>query len=89
MKSCEIRNRLWAEDNDPLKFFPDTCDFHEQADAVFHDSLTGLYDRRFAMETLKMYLDQKAVPLSIVLGDVNGLKKINDAMVTTRATRCS
>jgi len=79
MKSCEIRNRLWAEDNDPLKFFPDTCDLHEQADAVFHDSLTGLYDRRFAMETLKMYLDQKAVLLSIVLGDVNGLKKINDA----------
>ncbi|HXK76967.1 MAG TPA: diguanylate cyclase [Oscillospiraceae bacterium] len=52
--------------------------FWETEGAVFHDSLTGLYDRRFAMETLNMYIAQKATPLSVVLGDINGLKKIND-----------
>lgn len=76
---CKMQNGHWEEDDDPLKFFPETCDFHEQTDAVFRDSLTGLYDRLFAMETLKMYVEQKITPLSVVLGDINGLKMINEA----------
>lgn len=44
----------------------------------FHDHLTGLYNRGF-METELTRLDTKRnLPLSIIMGDVNGLKLIND-----------
>jgi len=45
----------------------------------FHDSLTGLYNRRFFEEQLKRLDNPRNLPLSIIMGDVNGLKLINDA----------
>lgn len=45
----------------------------------YHDQLTGLYNRRFYEEEL-MRLDTKEnLPMTIVLGDLNGLKLINDS----------
>jgi PAS domain S-box/diguanylate cyclase (GGDEF) domain len=44
----------------------------------FHDSLTGLYNRAF-FESEKKRLDREEyLPLSLVIGDVNGLKLTND-----------
>lgn len=44
-----------------------------------HDQLTGLYNRRFYEEEL-LRLDKKGnLPLTIAMGDVNGLKLINDS----------
>lgn len=45
----------------------------------FHDYLTGLYNRAFFDEELARLDNQRNLPLSIVLGDVNGLKMINDS----------
>jgi len=45
----------------------------------FHDYLTGLYNRAFFEEELKRLNVQRNLPLSVVLGDVNGLKMVNDA----------
>lgn len=45
----------------------------------YHDQLTGLYNRRFFENELKRLNHQSALPLSIVMADVNGLKLINDA----------
>lgn len=45
----------------------------------FHDSLTGLYNRSYFNEELKRYDSERQLPLSIILGDVNGLKLTNDA----------
>jgi diguanylate cyclase (GGDEF)-like protein/PAS domain S-box-containing protein len=43
------------------------------------DKLTGLYNRSFFEEEVKR-LDQKEyLPISIIIGDVNGLKLVNDA----------
>ena len=45
----------------------------------YHDYLTGLYNRRFYEEE-KLRLDNKDnLPLSVIIGDINGLKLINDA----------
>ena len=45
----------------------------------FHDHLTGLYNRRF-FEAEVVRLDTKRnLPMSIIMGDVNGLKLINDS----------
>lgn len=45
----------------------------------FHDYLTGLYNRAFFDEELARLNVGRNLPLSIVLGDINGLKIINDA----------
>lgn len=44
-----------------------------------HDHLTALYNRRFFEEELRR-LDTKAnLPLSVIMGDINGLKLVNDS----------
>jgi len=45
----------------------------------FHDSLTGLYNRTYFEEELKRLNTKRQLPLSIIIGDINGLKLVNDA----------
>jgi len=45
----------------------------------YHDYLTGLYSRRFYEDELRRLDSARNLPLTIVLGDVNGLKLINDS----------
>ena len=44
-----------------------------------HDHLTGLYNRRFFEEELVRLDVERSLPMSIIMGDVNGLKLINDS----------
>jgi len=46
----------------------------------YHDQLTGLYNRRFYEEELKRLDTKRNLPLSIIMGDVDGLKIINDSI---------
>lgn len=44
-----------------------------------HDVLTGLYNRAYIQQALE-YLDQEDnLPISVIQGDINGLKLINDS----------
>jgi diguanylate cyclase (GGDEF)-like protein/PAS domain S-box-containing protein len=45
----------------------------------YHDQLTGLYNRRFFEEELLRLDTRRNLPLSIAMGDVNGLKLVNDS----------
>lgn len=45
----------------------------------FHDELTGLYNRRFFQEEMKRIDTKRSLPISLIMGDVNGLKLINDS----------
>ncbi|MHB8124095.1 MAG: HD domain-containing phosphohydrolase [Desulfitobacteriaceae bacterium] len=45
----------------------------------YHDKLTGLYNRRFYEEEIKRLDTERNLPISIIIGDVNGLKLVNDA----------
>ena len=45
----------------------------------YHDNLTGLYNRRYVDEEITRLQEQNHFPLSVVIGDVNGLKATNDA----------
>ncbi len=45
----------------------------------YHDQLTGLYNRRFYEEELIRLDTARNLPISIAMGDVNGLKLINDS----------
>ncbi len=62
--------------------FRDITDKKEQRKKIeymsFHDSLTGLYNRRFFEEELLRLDTPRNLPISIVMGDVNSLKLTND-----------
>lgn len=45
----------------------------------YHDQLTGLYNRRFYEEELIRLDVKRNLPLTVAIGDVNGLKLINDS----------
>ena len=45
----------------------------------YHDHLTGLYNRRFFEEELNRLDTKRNLPLTIIMGDINGLKIINDS----------
>lgn len=45
---------------------------------IYHDQLTGLYNRRFYEDVLKKLDRPSNLPLSLLMGDVNGLKRMND-----------
>ncbi|MGE5626681.1 MAG: PAS domain S-box protein [Solirubrobacterales bacterium] len=50
----------------------------------YHDQLTGLYNRRFFEEQLKVIDKEINFPLSVFMADVNGLKLVNDSFGHTR-----
>lgn len=45
----------------------------------YHDQLTGLYNRRFSEIAIDQMDTFENLPLTIMVGDVNGLKLINDS----------
>ena len=45
----------------------------------YHDQLTRLYNRRFYEEELRRLDTERNFPMTIAMGDVNGLKLINDS----------
>jgi diguanylate cyclase (GGDEF)-like protein/PAS domain S-box-containing protein len=46
---------------------------------TFHDSLTGIYNRAYFENELEKYDNPRYLPMSIIIGDMNGLKLVNDA----------
>lgn len=47
---------------------------------TFHDRLTGIYNRAYFEEELNRLDNDRQLPLSLVVGDVNGLRLINDTL---------
>jgi diguanylate cyclase (GGDEF)-like protein len=45
----------------------------------FHDNLTGLYNRAYFEEEITRLDSERQLPLSLIIGDINGLKLVNDA----------
>lgn len=46
---------------------------------IYKDMLTGLYNNNFFEEELSRLDTKRQLPISIIMGDINGLKLINDA----------
>ena len=52
----------------------------ENARLYVSDKLTGLYNRAFFEDEMRRLDVSRQLPLSIIMGDVNGLKVVNDAL---------
>jgi len=46
----------------------------------YHDYLTGLYNRRYFEEQFTKLNKSENFPIAIIMGDVNGLKLVNDSL---------
>ncbi len=46
---------------------------------TYHDTLTGIFNRNFFNNELKNIDKEENLPISVIMGDVNGLKLTNDA----------
>ena len=46
----------------------------------FHDIMTGLYNRSYFEEELNRFDVKRQMPLSIIIGDIDGLKLVNDTL---------
>lgn len=82
-----LKNREWSEDDINLlqlaariiseyilrKKFEEKILF-----LSYHDQLTGLYNRRFMEEEIRRLDTPRQLPVSVIVGDVNGLKLTND-----------
>ncbi len=45
----------------------------------YHDQLTGLKNRRYFDNSIRMFEENERIPLTLIMADVNGLKLTNDA----------
>ncbi len=46
----------------------------------YHDALTGIYNRSYFQTELARLDTKRQLPMSVIVGDINGLKLINDAL---------
>ncbi|SNT09415.1 PAS domain S-box-containing protein/diguanylate cyclase (GGDEF) domain-containing protein [Anaerovirgula multivorans] len=80
-----VRGGSTIVDNEIIGFYGIYTDITERKKAEekirylsFHDKLTGLYNRAYFEEELERIDKSRQLPISIIIGDVNGLKLIND-----------
>ena len=73
------------EDDNPLRVVGIHQDIDDRKKAEekikylsFHDKLTGLYNRRYFESEAERLNSSRRLPITIVIGDVDGLKYIND-----------
>lgn len=78
---------ILSEDGDiqgVVMVFRDVTDKKIKQDEIlylsYHDSLTTLYNRRYIEERIRQIEERESYPLSVILGDINGLKMVNDVL---------
>lgn len=63
--------------------FRDVADERQKREEIeylsYHDTLTGLHNRRYFEKQLALFDNVQHLPLAVIMGDVNGLKLTNDA----------
>ncbi|HWQ89975.1 MAG TPA: HD domain-containing phosphohydrolase, partial [Desulfitobacteriaceae bacterium] len=85
-KDGSYRDLEWTSQSDGKKIYSIARDVTERKKwekqieyLSYHDILTGLYNRRFLEKEIKGLDIAENLPISIILGDINRLKLVNDA----------
>lgn len=64
---------IWADDVSVEKITENRLEY-----LSFHDELTALYNRRYFENELEKFNQSRKLPISIIIGDLDNLKYIND-----------
>lgn len=79
---CGHERSGYAEDGMTGVAFLETIKVKEEAEKIRylteHDALTGLFNRRYFGEAKKRLDGESCLPLSVIIGDINGLRLINN-----------
>lgn len=73
---CKKQNKILTIDKNDNISRIGRCDYNY---LVFHDQLTGLYNRKFIKQELTRLDIRGQFPLAVIMGDINGLKFVNDS----------
>lgn len=86
VKNMDVTIKSLLHDKENNGYIVQILDITEQKKAQaeieylgYHDSLTGLYNRRFYENELDRLDTERNLPLTLIMADVNGLKLINDS----------
>ncbi len=71
-----LKNREWSEAD--INLLQLAARIISEYILRYHDRLTGLYNRRFMEEEIKRLDTPRQLPVSVIMGDINGLKMTND-----------
>ncbi len=74
----DIKNNLQQEIM-PEDVQSEIIDLKDKVRQYYKDKLTGLYNKNYFEEELSRLDTKRQLPISLVIGDINGLKLINDA----------
>lgn len=81
--NLKIKDMKYENKNFKLLIMMDITEQRKSEERIqflsFHDKLTDLYNRNYFMEELKRLNTERKLPLTIIMGDVNSLKIVNDA----------
>jgi diguanylate cyclase (GGDEF)-like protein/PAS domain S-box-containing protein len=81
-KYFEAKLLILDEHKDILVIIRDVTERVEREKRIeylsFHDELTGLYNRRFINTEVKRLTNSRKLPISIIIGDLDKLKTVND-----------
>jgi diguanylate cyclase (GGDEF)-like protein len=75
----EIKNNNQEQYNDSENITNNIININDKVRMYYKDKLTGLYNKNFFEEELSRLDTKRQLPLSLIMGDINGLKLINDA----------
>jgi len=89
--SCTAVPTMWIGGEGFALIFRDVTEekakHKEIAYLSFHNALTGLYNRAFMDTELRRLDTERQLPISIIMGDVNGLKLVNDVFGHTEGDK--
>ncbi len=69
-----IQQEIQADENESNIIY-----LKDKVKLIYKDKLTGLYNKNFFEEELSRLDTPRQLPISLIMGDINGLKLINDA----------
>ena len=75
----DIKNNIQAQEIESNDVTNNIINFNDKSRLYYKDKLTGLYNKNFFDEELSRLDTKRQLPISLIMGDINGLKLINDA----------
>ena len=75
----DIKHNISSPLTDTEVFQNNIININDREKMLYKDMLTGLYNKNFFDEELSRLDTKRQLPISIIMGDINGLKLINDA----------